>query len=151
MQKSLVGKALRAIILEANKEVRDEVLRTIEELHNLRQVLTETVATRLSLELKKTQTERSLDLALATITAEVIKETDENGKAKFSNETTRKAEITIRSSKDQNVQSQQDLLDKYKTRLFELKTKEDMVYADIERERTREKLYLIDLAPEQWI
>jgi hypothetical protein len=151
MQKSLVGKALQAIILEANKGARDELLRTIEELHGLRQQLTETVATRLSLELKKTQTERSLDLAWATITAEVIKETDENGKAKFSNETTRKAEIAIRSSKDQNVQSQQDLLDKYKTRLFDLKTKEDMLYADIERERAREKLYLIDLAPEQWI
>lgn len=150
MQKSFIGKTLNAIIQEAHKGERKQLIDTIEELHGLRLSLAEATALRASLELVKTRNERALDLAYATIAAGVIKEADENGKPRFSNETARKNEISLRANTDKLLVSTQKAIDDARLKLIDHKEKEDLLWADIERERAREKLLLIDLAPEQW-
>jgi hypothetical protein len=118
------------------------------ELETARTKLAKQTLKRQRLELKKIQLDRQSVVYEANTMYNIATETDENGKAKYSNETMRKSRIEIVLSESKDYQKMLNTADTMKKRIYRFRCEEEITYATIKKLESLERLYFYDLESE---
>jgi len=129
----------------AKETMRENLEQLAQELLEKRQLAATLENTRVKSDIKRVRAERSLVEKEAEHLLRVLNAKDEAGKLTYSNESSRKAELTCRMAADEQVIALIKLIDRAKLRSARLELDQQVVRAQAMKLATMEKLYLIEM------
>lgn len=127
------------------RTIRDELITIITVLMTHRKNLSESTRKRILSDLRRMVKERGLVEHEAKISLEVCNERNEDGKLVYSNEASRKAEITARLAKDDGFAQGIRSIDAKRRYVARARASESVLSATIKNLESMERLYFVDL------